>query len=120
MRSRDYKTQIRKQVQHENNGEVPENLTTTIDQLAEAMAWRDQLSKTIQQDGFVITDIGSTGQATRKQHPLITVKYQQDLLILNYHKALGFTSAKAAVKVEPKNEDNNDTLTAIVSGLQNN
>lgn len=118
MRAKEYKTQIRKQVASGHGGEIPANLITTIDRLADAMEYSDELRAAIKQDGYIITEIGSTGQVTRKQNPLIPVRYQQDLLILNYHKALGFTDAKAAVKVEPKTDDTNDTLTAIVSGLQ--
>lgn len=104
-----YKAKIRKQVK-KNLGteEVPEWLNLTIENYAKTLEMRDLYAEQIKADGPLITDIGSMGQPIRKQHPICALLYQQEQLCLQYAKALGFTTAKAAAKVDPSaaGEDN--------------
>ena len=79
---------------------MPEHLDLTIENYARALEMRDTYADRIAQDGAVIIEVGSMGQQTTRQHPLCSLLYQQELLCLNYAKALGGTAAKAAAKVE--------------------
>ena len=100
-----YKKKIREKVAKDNGGKVPAHLDLTIENYARALEMRDCYADRIAQDGPVITEVGSMGQATTKQHPLCALLYQQELLCLNYAKALGATSATAASKTDPTNND---------------
>lgn len=100
-----YKKKIRSKVAKENGGKVPEYLDLTIENYASALEMRDLYREKIADDGPTITEVGSMGQATTKQHPLCSLLYQQELLCLNYAKALGATSAKAASKTDATNND---------------
>ena len=93
---------IRKQVKADNGGKVPEHLDLTIRNYAAALATRDMYRETIErnQSGAVVYENGIL-----KQHPLCGLLYQQELLCLNYAKALGATSAKAASKTDHANND---------------
>ena len=106
-----YKDKIRKQVKADNGGEVPERLNLTIENYASALETRDLYREQIAKDGATITEAGSMGQVVTRQHPLCSLLYQQELLCLNYAKALGSTAAKAAAKTErPDNVDDNDPM----------
>lgn len=111
MKSKTYITDIRAQVKADHGGDVPKHLELTIRNYAKALEMRDVYRAKVLEDGAMITEVGSMGQETRKQHPLCAQLYQQELLCLNYAKALGGTSAKAAVKTEPTDKvDDNDPM----------
>ena len=95
-----YLKDIRAQVKADHGGKVPDHLNLTIRNYANALEIRDRYRDKIMSDGETIIEVGSTGQMTTKQHPLCGLLYQQEMLCLSYAKALGGTSAKAAVKVE--------------------
>ena len=99
-KAKTYIETIRKQVKADNGGEVPEHLTLTIENYAQALEMRDIYKAKIAEDGPTITEAGSMGQVVTRQHPLCSLLYQQELLCLNYAKALGSTNAKAAAKTE--------------------
>lgn len=105
MKAKQYITQIRAQVAADNGGTVPKRLDLTIRNYASALETRDLYRDQIAKDGPTLTEVGSMGQAATKQHPLCSLLYQQELLCLNYAKALGATSAKAASKTDPTNSD---------------
>lgn len=105
MKAKQYITQIRVQVAADNGGTVPKRLDLTIRNYASALETRDLYREKIAEDGPTLTEVGSMGQASTKQHPLCALLYQQELLCLNYAKALGATSAKAASKTDPTNND---------------
>ena len=106
-----YKRKIREQVKADNNGKVPEHLSLTIENYAQALETRDLYREQIAKDGATITEVGSMGQVSKRQHPLCALLYQQEMLCLSYAKALGATSAKAAAKTErPDNVDDNDPM----------
>ena len=106
-----YIDKIRAQVKADNNGKVPEHLLLTIDNYASALETRDLYRNKILEEGATITEAGSMGQVVTRQHPLCSLLYQQELLCLNYAKALGSTAAKAAAKTErPDNVDDNDPM----------
>ena len=96
-----YLKDIRAQVRADHNGKVPDHLNLTIRNYANALEVRDTYREQIMKEGATITEVGSMGQTVTRQHPLCALLYQQELLILNYAKALGGTAAKAAVKTEP-------------------
>ena len=106
-----YIDKIKAQVKADNNGKVPEHLLLTIDNYASALETRDLYRNKILEEGATITEAGSMGQVVTRQHPLCSLLYQQELLCLNYAKALGGTAAKAAAKTErPDNVDDNDPM----------
>lgn len=111
---------IRKQVKADHGGKVPENLELTIRNYASALEMRDLYRETIAENplGPIIKEQGSNYQPTTKQHPLCSLLYQQELLCLNYAKALGATSAKAATKTEPGDKDN-DKLGDLLRDVRN-
>lgn len=106
MKAKQYITQIRAQVAADNGGTVPKRLDLTIRNYASALETRDLYREKIADDGPTLTEVGSMGQASTKQHPLCALLYQQEMLCLSYAKALGGTAAKAAAKVD--NASNND------------
>ena len=56
---------------------------------------------------------------TTKQHPLCALLYQQEILCLNYAKALGGTAAKAAQKPEdPAASKSTDKLNEFLEATQ--
>ena len=93
-----YIDKIKAQVKADNNGKVPEHLLLTIDNYASALETRDLYRNKILEEGATITEAGSMGQVVTRQHPLCSLLYQQELLCLNYAKALGSTNAKQAAK----------------------
>ena len=93
-----YKRKIREQVKADNNGKVPEHLSLTIENYAQALETRDLYREQIAKDGATITEVGSMGQVSKRQHPLCALLYQQEMLCLSYAKALGSTNAKQASK----------------------
>ena len=95
-----YLKDIRAQVKADHGGRVPDHLNLTIRNYANALEIRDRYREKILGDGETIIEVGSTGQMVTRQHPLCGLLYQQEMLCLSYAKALGGTSAKAAVKVE--------------------
>lgn len=102
-----YIKDIRAQVRADHNGEVPKHLELTIRNYAAALELRDLYRESVMKRPTV-TEKGSMGQQTTKQHPLCALLYQQDLLCLNYAKALGGTSAKAAIKIEAEEQVTKD------------
>lgn len=108
-----YIAAIRKQVKADHNGHVPKHLDLTIRNYANALEMRDVYRKVVMAQPFLV-ESGSMGQPVTKQNPLCSLLYQQEVLCLNYAKALGGTSAKAAVKMESveKMEDN-DPMKAL-------
>ena len=97
-----YKRKIRQQIKAENGGVVPDSLVLTIENYASALETRDLYREKIAKDGATITRQGSNFQPITVQHPLCSLLYQQELLCLNYAKAIGATAAKAAQKTEKK------------------
>lgn len=116
-KAKTYITDIRKQVAADHGGEVPERLNLTIRNYAAALETRDMYREQISKDGATITEIGSMGQTSKRQHPLCGLLYQQEMLCLSYAKALGATSAKAASKVEPKDKTKNN-LGELLDAMQ--
>ena len=113
-----YIDKIRAQVKADNGGKVPDHLLLTIDNYASALETRDLYREKIIDEGATITEAGSMGQVVTRQHPLCSLLYQQELLCLNYAKALGATSAKAATKTEPGDKDN-DKLGDLLRDVRN-
>lgn len=105
MKAKQYITQIRAQVAADNGGTVPKRLDLTIRNYASALETRDLYREKIAEDGPTLHEQGSNFNYATKQHPLCALLYQQELLCLNYAKALGATSAKAASKTDPTNSD---------------
>ena len=105
-----YLKDIRAQVRADHGGKVPDHLNLTIRNYAAALELRDTYREQILKEGATITEVGSMGQVVTRQHPLCSLLYQQELLILNYAKALGGTAAKAAVKTEPVDRDGEDPM----------
>ena len=91
-----YLKDIRAQVRADHGGKVPDHLNLTIRNYANALEIRDKYRDEILKDGVTISEVGSMGQMTTKQHPLCGLLYQQEMLCLSYAKALGGTAAKAA------------------------
>lgn len=102
-----YIDMIREQVKADHNGKVPEHLELTIRNYATALELRDVYREQVIQKP-TITEHGSTGNKVTKQNPLCNLLYQQEVLCLNYAKALGGTAAKAAAKTEPVEPVNPD------------
>lgn len=110
-----YITAIRKQVKADHNGQVPKHLELTIRNYANALEMRDVYRKVVIAQPYIV-ESGSMGQPVTKQNPLCSLLYQQEVLCLNYAKALGGTSAKAAVKIEPADKvEDNDPMKALYS-----
>ena len=97
-------------------GAVPPELEVAIDECAQAMETRDTLWAQISTDGTMITEVGSTGQVTMKQHPLLPAYYQQQGMVQSYLKELGLSKRKAAIKVADDDDDKKDDFTV---NLQN-
>ena len=117
MKAKKYIEAIQAQVMADHGGKVPEHLTLTIANYAAALELRDVYRKEVMKEPTKI-EVGSTGQTTTKQHPLAALLYQQELLCLNYAKALGGTSAKAAAK--PEDQDGSkakDSLNEYIDGI---
>ena len=102
-----YIDSIRAQVKADHNGEVPKHLDLTIRNYAAALELRDVYREQVMKKPVMI-ERGSMGNNVTKQHPLCGLLYQQELLCLNYAKALGGTAAKAAAKTEPVEPVNPD------------
>ena len=114
-----YIKDIRAQVKADHGGKVPDHLNLTIRNYAAALELRDNYRERILADGSVIEDVGSMGQAIRKQHPLCGLLYQQEMLCLSYAKALGGTAAKAAAKPEDKGDkDATNALNEFIDGIK--
>ena len=113
-----YIKDIRAQVRADHGGKVPDHLNLTIRNYANALEIRDRYREKILKDGETITEVGSTGQMTTKQHPLCGLLYQQEMLCLSYAKALGGTAAKAAAKPAGKSEEEaTDKLNEYIDGI---
>ena len=102
-----YIDMIREQVKADHNGSVPKHLELTIKNYATALELRDVYRGKVMNKPTII-ETGSMGNKVTKQHPLCGLLYQQELLCLNYAKALGGTAAKAAAKTEPMENVNAD------------
>ena len=102
-----YIDMIREQVKADHNGSVPKHLELTIRNYATALELRDVYREKVMAKP-TITEIGSMGNLVTKQNPLCGLLYQQELLCLNYAKALGGTAAKAATKTEPVDNVSDD------------
>ena len=100
-----YIKDIKAQVRADHNGVVPEHLNLTIRNYASVLETRDMYREKILKEGSTMIEKGSTGQQTTKQHPLCALLYQQEILCLNYAKALGGTAAKAAQNAASKSTD---------------
>ena len=116
MKAKTYITDIRAQVKADHGGVIPKNLELTIRNYAAALELRDVYREQVIQSP-TRTEIGSMGQAVTKQHPLCALLYQQELLCLNYAKALGATAAKAAVKTEPEATGDSDKLQNLLNDI---
>lgn len=111
-KAKTYITSIRKQVEADHNGQVPKHLELTIRNYAYALEMRDTYREVVINKPFIV-ESGSMGQPVTKQNPLCSLLYQQEVLCLNYAKALGGTSAKAAMKTEPTDSiADNDPMAA--------
>lgn len=105
-----YLTDIRAQVKADHNGVIPKNLELTIHNYAKALELRDVYRAEVIKDP-IITEVGSMGQAARKQNPLCNLLYQQEALCQGYAKMLGLTAAKAAMKQDaPDNVGDDDPM----------
>ena len=100
-----YLKDIRAQVKADHGGKVPDHLNLTIRNYAAALELRDVYREQVIGEPVKI-EFGSTGQMVTKQHPLAGLLYQQEMLCLNYAKALGGTAAKAAAKPEDQADKN--------------
>ena len=112
-----YLKDIRAQVRADHNGKVPDHLNLTIRNYANALEVRDMYRERILKDGVTLIETGSQGNQQTKQHPLCGLLYQQELLCLNYAKALGGTAAKAAVKIDPTPPDTDDPMKEFYQNL---
>ena len=113
-----YITDIRAQVKADHNGVIPKNLELTIHNYAKALELRDVYRAEVIKDP-IITEVGSMGQAARKQNPLCNLLYQQEALCQGYAKMLGLTAAKAAVKSEGAGEKNaSDRIEEYMEAIQ--
>ena len=110
MKAKSYITDIRAQVKADHNGAIPKNLELTIRNYAAALELRDVYREQVIKDPTKV-EVGSMGQMTTKQHPLCALLYQQELLCLNYAKALGATAAKAATK--PEDQDSKQATSSL-------
>ena len=116
-----YQDKIKAQVKADNNGKVPEHLLLTIDNYASALETRDLYRNKILEEGATITEAGSMGQVVTRQHPLCSLLYQQELLCLNYAKALGSTAAKQASKPQdPTDRKAADQMQGYMEATINN
>lgn len=114
-----YIKDIKAQVRADHNGVVPEHLNLTIRNYASVLETRDMYREKILKEGATMIEKGSTGQQTTKQHPLCALLYQQEILCLNYAKALGGTAAKAAQKPEdPAASKSTDKLNEFLEATQ--
>lgn len=111
-RASKYITDIRAQVKADHGGSIPKNLELTIRNYAAALELRDVYREQVLKEPVKV-EVGSMGQMVTRQHPLCSLLYQQELLCLNYAKALGATAAKAAVKTDPTDaiDENNPMAT---------
>lgn len=100
MAKKSYIEDIEAQVRADHGGRIPEHLNLTIRNYASVLETRDMYRERIKKDGEVIIETGSMGNVVTRQHPLCSLLYQQEILCLNYAKALGGTAAKAAQKPE--------------------
>lgn len=113
-----YIQSIRAQVKADYNGKVPMHLDLTIRNYALALEMRDKYREVVMDKPFIV-ESGSMGQAVTKQNPLCSLLYQQEVLCLNYAKALGGTSAKAAMKIEPvDNVQEDDPMAKMMKEAQ--
>ena len=114
-----YKDKIRKQVkQNLKTDKVPEYLDLTIENYAKTLEMRDLYAKQVVEVGPLINEVGSMGQPIRKQNPICSLLYQQEQLCLQYAKALGFTAAKAAAKIEVSANTETDKLKELLEDIQ--
>ena len=115
-KAKTYITDIRAQVMADHGGIIPKNLELTIRNYAAALELRDIYREEVIKSPVKI-EVGSTGQMTTKAHPLCSLLNQQELICLNYAKALGATAAKAAVKIEPESGNDQDKLTNLLNDI---
>lgn len=113
-----YIKNINAQVKENHNGKVPGYLKLTIRRYAAALELEDFYMEQMMKEGAVIIEKGSSGQQTRKQHPLCNLIYQQECICQKYAKDLGLTAAKAAVKTESQGaQDATQSLDDYIDGI---
>lgn len=118
MKAKQYITEIRAQVKANHNGRVPDELVGTIRDYAAAKELRDVYREAVIK-APTITEIGSMGNMTTKQNPLCNLLYQQEALCQKYATMLGLTAAKAAMKIEPQeNVEEDDPMANYYKGKQ--
>jgi hypothetical protein len=105
-----YMKDIRAQVKENHGGKVPAYLNSTIRLYADALELKDHYKEIVMREGAVIYEQGSMGNTIRKQHPLCNLIYQQESICQKYAKDLGLTAAKAAVRVEATDVDEEDPM----------
>ena len=105
-----YMKDIRAQVKENHGGKVPAYLNLTIRLYADALELKDHYKEIVMREGAVIYEQGSMGNTIRKQHPLCNLIYQQESICQKYAKDLGLTAAKAAVRVEATDSDEDDPM----------
>lgn len=105
-----YMKDIRAQVKENHGGKVPAYLNLTIRLYADALELKDHYKEIVMKEGAVIYEQGSMGNTIRKQHPLCNLIYQQESICQKYAKDLGLTAAKAAVRVEATDVDEDDPM----------
>lgn len=114
-----YIRDVEAQVKVDHGGRIPEHLNLTIRNYAYALATRDMYLKKILKDGPIKTETNTAGFNVEKQHPLCSLLYQQEILCLNYAKALGGTAAKAAQKPEdPDKSKSTDKLNEFLEATR--
>ena len=101
---------IRAQVKENHGGKVPAYLNLTIRLYADALELKEHYKEIVMKEGAVIYEQGSMGNTIRKQHPLCNLIYQQESIFQKYAKDLGLTAAKAAVRVEATDGDEDDPM----------
>ena len=117
--SQTYIKDIRAQVKANHGGTVPDYLNLTIRLYAKALALKDHYEEIMMKEGAVIVEVGSMGQAVKRQHPLCNLIYQQESICQKYAKDLGLTAAKAAAKPESADNDKaNNTLNEFIEGMK--
>ena len=118
-KAKSYIKDIEAQVRADHGGRIPEHLNLTIRNYASVLETRDMYREKILKAGPTITEVGSMGNQVTKQHPLCSLLYQQEILCLNYAKALGGTAAKAAQKPEdPDKSKSTDKLNEFLEATR--
>ena len=117
-KAKTYITEIRRQVNANHNGVVPEELEGTIRDYAQAKELRDVYREKVIKEPTV-TETGSMGNIMTKQNPLCNLLYQQEGICQQYAKMLGLTAAKAAAKPEdPAGNNATDKLNEFIDGIK--